>query len=184
MNLGNEAVAIDVETTGLSPMRGHRVIEIAAVRVSISGLGEEFHSLINCGRPIPAAVQRIHGITDKMIAGQPDPAAVFKRFRKFAGNRILVAHNASFDCAFLHHEYDRLGMVFSNPTQCTLELSRLALPQLRNYRLATVFRHMFPSDNEVLPPHRALADARAAARIWLKIKSLVAATQESSVQNT
>jgi DNA polymerase-3 subunit epsilon len=177
-------VAIDVETTGLSPIQGHRVIEIAAVRFSSAGLGEEFHSLINCGRSIPPSVQRVHGISDRMLHGQPLPDSVFKRFKKFVGDCVLVAHNASFDCAFLHQEYIRQGWTFCNPVQCTLNLSRRVLPHLRNYRLETVFRHLFPNENEVLSLHRALADARVVARIWLKMKSYLADKQESSMQNT
>jgi DNA polymerase-3 subunit epsilon len=66
----DEVVAFDVETTGLSPHRGHRVIEIGAVRVLNGKFGEEFHSLIDCGGRISMSAQRIHGITPAMLRGQ------------------------------------------------------------------------------------------------------------------
>ena len=163
----SETVAIDVETTGLSPASGHRVIEIAAVRVSGHGLGESFHSLIDCGRPVPSRVRRVHGIGDEMLAGQPGPALVFERFRHFIGNSPLVAHNAAFDRAFIRHEFGRLGWRFNNRIHCTLALSRRHLPDLPDYRLETVFRHLFPEDGDALRLHRALDDARVAGRIWM-----------------
>jgi DNA polymerase-3 subunit epsilon len=182
VNLGNEIVAIDVETTGLLPMRGHRVIEIAAVRISGNGLGETFHSLIDCGRPVPFGVQEIHGITDEMLIGQPDPALVFDRFRRFVDNSVLVAHNAAFDRAFIRNEFGRLGWNFTNRMQCTLALSHRVLPGLPDHRLETVFQHLFPDDAKTIQLHRAINDARVAARIWLKMKKRMVAMQDLPMQ--
>ncbi|MFA6998652.1 MAG: 3'-5' exonuclease [Desulfosarcinaceae bacterium] len=173
MHKGNtgsfEAVAIDVETTGLSPVYGHRVIEIAAVRIAGNCLGETFHSLIDCGRKVSPGAWRVHGITDAMLVDQPPPAMVFEQFRRFIGNRDLVAHNASFDRAFLRYEYGRLGWQFTSRMHCTLALSRKLLPGLADHRLETVFRHLFPGESETLRLHRALDDACAAGTIWRKI---------------
>ena len=175
MHTGNtgsiEAVAVDVETTGLSPAYGHRVIEIAAVRVSGNGLGEEFHSLIDCGRKISPGARQVHGITDVMLWGQPLPDFAFDNFRRFVGNSNLVAHNAAFDRAFLRHEFGRLGWQFNNRMHCTLALSRRHFSDLADHRLETVFRHLFPDEGETLRLHRALDDARAAGRIWLLISN-------------
>ena len=76
-------VVVDVETTGLSPRHGHRVIEIGAVAVEGGAVVEEFTTLIDAGVPIPPAVQAIHGITDEMLAGQPPPEEVLPRFRNW-----------------------------------------------------------------------------------------------------
>jgi len=174
MRTGNtgsiEAVAIDVETTGLSPACGHRVIEIAAVRVSGKGLGEAYHSLIDCGRKISPNARKVHGITDAMLRGQPLPELAFDNFRQFVGNSDLVAHNAAFDGAFLRHEFGRLGWQFNNRMHCTLAMSRRHFSDLADHRLETVLRHLFPGEGETLRPHRALDDARAAGRIWLAIQ--------------
>jgi DNA polymerase III epsilon subunit family exonuclease len=165
-------IAVDVETTGLSAARGHRVIEIAAVRIAAGQLGEAFHSLIDCGRPIPEAIQKINGITDEMLMGQPKPEAVFFKFRNFVGNSTLVAHNAAFDGPFIRHEFGRLGWGFRNPMRCTLELSRRRLTCLPNHRLETVFRHLFPDSAEDIRFHRALEDARMAGRIWVAMEEM------------
>lgn len=163
-------IAVDVETTGLSPSWGHRVIEIAAVKIQDGQLGEPFQSLIDCGRSIPKKVQEIHGITNEMLTGRPKPETVFRQFLDFIGDSVLVAHNADFDRAFIRSELGRLGWRFANPVQCTLRLSRRKLPRLPDHRLETVFRHLFPGEIEGLTAHRAMADAWMAGRIWVKME--------------
>ena len=103
-------VVVDVETTGLSPRQGHRVIEIGAVAIEEGAIVGEFASLIDAGVPVPYAVQAIHGITDEMLAGQPTPEQVLPLFYKFIRDSVLIAHNAAFDVRFLRHEFARLGM--------------------------------------------------------------------------
>ena len=164
-------IAVDVETTGLSPLRG-RVIEIAAVKISSGQLKDVFHSLIDCGRPVPEPVQRINGITNEMLIGQPKPEAVFSAFRNFVGHSTLLAHNAPFDGSFIRHEFGRLGWGFGNPMRCTLQLSRRRFPRLENHRLETVFRHLFPDSVEDIRFHRALDDARMAGRIWMALEGM------------
>lgn len=94
-------VVLDVETTGLSPRYGDRVIEIGAVAIEDGRMVEEFHALINIESPIPKAVQRIHGITDEMLIGKPKADEVMPRFLDFIKSSILVAHNARFDVGFI-----------------------------------------------------------------------------------
>jgi DNA polymerase-3 subunit epsilon len=167
--MSGEIVAFDVETKGLSPGRGHRVIEIGAVRLVDGALSEEFRSLIGRGGSIPMSAQRIHGITPAMLRGQPQPAAVFAAFRDFIGQAPLVAHNARFDMSFLRHEFGCLGWPLSNRPLCTLEACRSRLIRLPDYRLETVAHHvlgLLPIDSR---KHRALDDARLVARAWLAL---------------
>jgi len=103
-------VVVDVETTGLSPRAGHRVIEIGAVALEEGRIVGEFATLIDAGVPVPYAVQAIHGITDEMLAGQPTPEQALPLFDAFIRESTLVAHNAPFDLRFLSHEFARLGM--------------------------------------------------------------------------
>ena len=109
-----QMIAIDVETTGMSPLAGHRIIEIGAVQVNDGMLGREFHSLINCGRPIRRGAGLVHGITPAMLQGQPQPQEAFTALRAFIGSAPLVAHNAAFDRMFLRHEFGRLGWSLPN----------------------------------------------------------------------
>jgi len=159
-------VVLDVETTGLSPRVGHRIIEIGAVCLENGVETCAFHSLINCGCKIPPAAQRVHGICDAMLCDQPPPSMVYPQFHQFIEGAMLVAHNARFDLAFLRHEFDKQRLPLNNGIRCTLEMSRRCLPELLNHRLQTVARHLIGSLPLHGRLHRALDDARLAARVW------------------
>ena len=173
MGLPEEAlerhVVVDLETTGLSPRQGHRVIEIGAVAIENGAIAGEFSTLIDAGVPIPPEVQAIHGITDGMLEGRPPPAEAFPRFLEFLAGGVLVAHNAAFDIRFLRHEFARLKMTLPSRHVCTLELSRRRLPRLMDYTLETVYLHFFPDPTFLRQSHRALDDARMTAKIWMKL---------------
>lgn len=161
-------IAIDVETTGLLPRRD-RVIEVGAVALQGGIIVEEFHSLINSGARITFAAQRIHGITSDMLAGQPAPDEVFPKLQEFIGGSILIAHNAPFDMQFLRAEFGRLGRSLSRKHICTLALSRRRFPGLPDHRLEAVYRHVCGGTTDQTRRHRALDDARMAARIWMEM---------------
>lgn len=132
-------------------------------------MGEEFQSLISTKAPISKAVQKIHGITPEMLAGQPDAKEVLTRFRDFVGNSTLVAHNAAFDMGFLVSECDRAGIRFVSLCECTLKRSRKRFRFLEDYKLETVARHLeIPVDET--RRHRALDDARLTAKVWIKMR--------------
>ena len=162
-------VVFDVETTGLSPVYGDRVIEIGAIAVEKKQIAGEFHSLVNVGKRIPFPAHQIHGITNDMLTGQPLPEEAFPRFHAFVGDGILVAHNARFDVGFLKYEFSRLGLGLSNKYLCTLEMSRRRFPRLRNHKLETVYRHLFREPIGAIQQHRALDDARMVARVWMEM---------------
>jgi DNA polymerase-3 subunit epsilon len=163
----NRLVFIDVETTGLEPARGHRVIEIGAIVMENNQLISEFQSLVQVSHPIPRHVSKIHGITNDMLAGQPTPAQIYPEFKDFISDSLLIAHNADFDVGFLRSEFSRLNLRLQNPNICTLKISRRRYPRLPNYKLETIYRHLvgpLPAD---IQRHRALADARMVAAVWM-----------------
>ncbi|MBI5100351.1 MAG: 3'-5' exonuclease [Nitrospirae bacterium] len=162
-------ISIDLETTGLFPHRGDRVIEIGAVMVSDSGNIQEFHSLINVRKRISLKASRIHGITNDMLSDQPKAENIFPQFMDFIRDGILVAHNAIFDVSFLRYELSRLGLPFNNRYHCSLEMCKARLPELRNYRLGTVYKSLFGKLPEGAQIHRALSDAKMVAEIWREI---------------
>lgn len=167
---GDNFVAVDVETTGLNVFAGDRVIEIGAVLVQEGRIVSEFEQLIHTFRPIGRSA-RVHGINNQLLLGKPRPEEVFPRFCQWIGRSTLIAHNARFDLAFIRQECSRLGLHFPNRSACTLNLSRRRFPWLPNYRLETMARHLLgelPADQTL---HRALADARLVAQIWLAMKS-------------
>ncbi len=162
-------VIFDTETTGFTPQTGDRIIEIAAVRVHNGVVTEEtFDELINPHRPIPMDSFKVHGISNEMLVGAADAAEVIPRFLDFVGQDTLVAHNAEFDMAFLHHEMSLLHLDISQlpNTICTVRMSRKELPDLPRHNLDALTKHF---GINVERRHRALDDVIATAEIFLKI---------------
>ena len=156
-------VVLDLETTGLKPGKS-AMTEVAAVRVSHGNLGEEFHTLLNPGRHVPAGITRLTGITDDMLRDQPRIEEVFPQLQHFLGPAVIVAHNASFDLGFLNFDAQRLAAApLRNSSVCTLKLARRLLAGIRSRSLDSVAAHLgvsYPTQ------HRALADARVTAEIF------------------
>ena len=101
--ISSRYVVFDVETTGFGPQRGARVIEIGAVLVEDGNIISEFQSLINCGKAVSIQAQRVHGISDRMLFGQPAPEDIFPDFHKYISKSTLVAHNAVFGISATAH---------------------------------------------------------------------------------
>lgn len=163
----NRLVFIDVETTGLDPARGHRIIEIGAIAMENNQMISEFQSLVQVSYPIPQHVSKIHGITNDMLAGQSTPAQIYPEFKDFISDSLLIAHNAKFDIEFLRSEFKRLNQSITNQSICTLELTRRRYPRLLNYKLSTIYRHLVGEQPADARKHRALDDARMVAAIWM-----------------
>ena len=162
-------VVFDVETTGLDPARGHRIIEIGAVAVSGEAMGEEFQSLICCSVPITKAAKKVHGIASNMLVGQPQAKETMTLFKDFIGASTLVAHNAPFDVGFLQWECMRTGLILNCRYRCTLKMSRKRFPALPNYKLESAARHCGIAVDETRR-HRALDDARLTAQVWIEMR--------------
>ena len=155
-------VVIDIETTGLKPGSAS-ITEIAAIRLNNGQVSAEFHSLVNPGRKIPAAITRLTGITNEMVRDQPSIDAVFTQLHSFLGSAVIAAHNAAFDLSFLNFEAHRLfSSPLLNPSLCTLLLARRLLPRLRSRSLDTLASHLGIASFD---RHRAQGDARITADV-------------------
>jgi DNA polymerase III subunit epsilon len=162
-------VIVDVETTGLSVKRGGRVIEVGAVAVVGDTIVAELDTLIDTGAEISYGAYQVHGISQDMLRGKSQPEDVWNSFLEFVGDALLVAHNAPFDSTFVRNEVSLLGKTIPNSWYCTVRLARRHLPHLSNHKLDTVYRHLFGSLPASVQRHRALDDARLAARIWVEM---------------
>ena len=96
-------VVFDLETTGLRPASA-RPCEIGAVRVRELELEERFQTLANPGARLDPAIVALTGLRDAELRRAPPVQAAVRRFLGFAGDAVLVAHNARFDMAFLDNE--------------------------------------------------------------------------------
>jgi len=161
--------ALDVETTGLSPERGDRIVSVAAVHVRQGRLEREtsFTAVVNPDRPIPAASTRFHGITDEMIAAAPRIGAVLPRLREFAAGTVLVGHEIWLDLRFLASEAERSGLAGGGeqPALDTALLARALHPAAPRRDLDTLAREL---GVPVVGRHTALGDATAAGEIFLR----------------
>lgn len=128
-------VVFDIETTGLYPKKGDRVIKIGAVAVKEGLMVEEFHSLINTPRKISRGAQKVYGITNEMLTRETSPEHVFPKFQVFMNGSVLVAHNARFYMSFLKAEFHRLGLGLAYGYRFTLKLSGKHFPKLTHYSL-------------------------------------------------
>jgi DNA polymerase III epsilon subunit family exonuclease len=163
-------VVVDLETTGLTPSTA-RICEIGAVRVRELELEDEFETLVNPGVPLGPAISALTGLRDAQLRGQPPAAVAVRRFLEFAGDAVLVAHNARFDLAFLDRETERLtGARLAGPVVDTVGLARRLLAG-RTPRAGLASLSQF-FGTAVRPCHRALPDAQATAEILLHLLGL------------
>jgi len=167
-----EVVVLDFETTGLSPARGDRAIEIGAVRIIGGRIAQRFSELMNPGIPISSFITGLTGITNAMLAGAPPCGEVMGRFSQFLGDSPVVGHNAGFDVKFLEAELARIGRWHAPPVACTMLCARRLITDAQNHRLGTLVQHCcIPCEGTL---HRALADADVTARLWLHMLELLA----------
>ena len=165
-----ELVVFDLETTGLSAARD-RICEVGAVRVQALEPVESFQSLVNPRVALPDPVARLTGLRDQELRGAPPVSTVLGRFLTFAGDSLLVAHNARFDQRFLERQLSLMhDRRLSEPPLCTAALARRLLEgRLRRVSLASLV-HFFGVPTT--PCHRALPDAEATAQVLVLLIGL------------
>jgi DNA polymerase III subunit epsilon len=160
-------VVLDFETSGMSPDRGDRAIEVGAVLIRGGMVFKRFQSLMNPGRRISPFIEAYTGITNNMLVHAPPPAQVMGEFFDFIGDFPLVAHNASFDRRFLDAELERIGRRRRQDFGCSLLVARRLYPEAPNHKLETLVRYKsLPIDGRF---HRALADSEMTACLWLRM---------------
>jgi DNA polymerase III epsilon subunit family exonuclease len=163
-------VVVDLETTGLRP-GSSQICEIGAVKIAGLEVVDEFETLVDARVPLGPAVSALTGLTDRHLRGAPPPAAAVRDFLRFAGESVLVAHNARFDLAFLDRETERLtGSRLAAPVVDTVSLARRLLagrvPRASLAQLSYFF------GTSVQPCHRALPDAQATGEVLLALIGL------------
>ncbi|WP_088005961.1 PolC-type DNA polymerase III [Indiicoccus explosivorum] len=152
-------VVFDVETTGLSAAYD-TIIELAAVKIKGGNIVDKFESFANPHHPLSATTTDLTGITDDMVKDAPEVEEVIRKYHEWAGDHIMVAHNASFDMGFLYQSYKKFGIDTVHATIDTLELARMLYPDMKNHRLNTLAKKF---NIELTQHHRAIYDTEATA---------------------
>ena len=163
-------IVLDTETTGLDPLTGDRVIEVAAVELlNLLPTGEVFHSLIDPERDIPAEASRIHGFTNGDVAGKPKFADIADALLAFLGDSEIIAHNAPFDFGFLDAELFRCNRQALDRSRMidSLAMAKTRYPGMPN-NLDALCRRL-GVDNSMRSSHNAILDCQLLAQVYLEM---------------
>lgn len=165
-------VILDIETTGLDPTEGGRIIEIAAVELLGRRVtGKHFHRFINPERAIDPGAQAVHGITLEFLQDKPKFADVAQELIAFIRGAELVAHNAPFDITFLDSELARLGLdraeALCSGVIDSLSIARDRRPKQRNSLDALCEEYKINVQGRNL--RGALLDAYLLAEVYLAL---------------
>ncbi len=166
---------LDLETTGLHPEAGDRVVSVGAVRVDRARVREDdvLDRLVDPRRPIPPTATAVHGITDAMVAGRSRLPEVLGDLARFSSETVLVGHDIAFDLAFLRPAAEQAGVKLPARVLDTLLLSAVLHPaDGESHGLdAVAARFGVP----VLGRHTALGDALVTAEVLVRMVDQLAA---------
>ena len=158
----DEMIVFDIETTGLSVVNC-KITEIGAVKIAGGRVLDTFNTFVNPEVPIPEEITKLTSITDEMVADAPKIEEALRAFLDFAGNRLLIAHNANFDTSFIRAAARQCGYEFKNPYMDTVVLSRFLNTDLKSHKLDVVAKYYGLGD---FNHHRACDDAEMLAHIY------------------
>ena len=151
----------DVETTGMGPKSGGRVLEVGALRVESGRVVATMNTLVDPEMPVPYFITGITGITDEHVAQSPVFADVIDELEALSRDALFIAHNVNFDYSFIRHEYGLLARHFDRDKLCTVRLSRALYPDAQGHSLGKLIeRHGY----RVNARHRAYDDAEVLHR--------------------
>ena len=158
-------ICFDIETTGLSAARD-KITEIGAVKVENGVITDTFSTFANPEMPIPQKITQLTGITDDMVNDAPSQSEAVSAFLEFAGDNVLVAHNAPFDTSFIAKACEDMGREYNYTSIDTVAISRAILTDIKNCKLDTVAKFLRLGD---FNHHRATDDAEMLARIFINL---------------
>lgn len=155
-------IAVDIETTGLSP-RKDKIIEIAAVKVIGGEIINEYHEILNPQIAIPEKIQKLTGITEDMIKEKPLVGEIIEEFIEFCGTLPILGHNILFDYSFIKRAALNAGLEFEKEGIDTLFICRKLMPPDKKKQLSSACEYF---DIKRKSAHRASEDARDVSLLY------------------
>jgi len=173
-------VVVDIETTGNSPKKGERIIQLSAVKMDKEKIIDQYTTFVNPGISIPPFIEELTGINEGMVEDAPDFEEIAPFLRDYLQGCIFVAHNVLFDLQFLQNEFERVGVEpFAGSMIDTVELAKIMLPTSDSFKLIELAESLSLTHDR---PHQADSDALVTAELLLylidKAKQLPLVTLE------
>ena len=170
---------VDLETTGHSPSRGDRIIQIAIVFIENGTITDRYARFVNPEREIPSFIQQLTSITDREVKSAPTFEEIAQEVSDLLQGTIFVAHNTDFDLSFLQNEFKRCKVAgWSGKKIDTVELSKILFPSSSSYRLQDLAEEL---EIELPAAHRADDDAEATANLLLTALSKLRTLPEDTL---
>ena len=162
-------IILDTETTGISVIEGHRIVEIACLELeNLIPTGNKFHYCVNPERKVSDKAFEIHGYTDEFLLKQKKFFEIKEEFLNFIKDKKLIIHNAEFDLAHLNNELSLSGGdKISNEVIDTLVLARDKFPGSQVSLDALCKRYRI--DNSMRTKHNALLDCALLAKVYINL---------------
>ena len=163
-------VILDTETTGLSNIEKHRIVEIGCVELDNQiATNNIFHAYINPQRAVSEEAYKIHGYSDKFLSDKKTFAEIAEDFLNFINGKKLIIHNAPFDLSFLNYEIKLIKKKEIDKKNIidTLEIARIKYPGSQNSLDALCKR--FNIDNSRRKKHTALVDCYLLKEIYVNL---------------
>jgi DNA polymerase-3 subunit epsilon len=182
-------IVLDTETTGLDPKSGDRIVEIGCIElINHIPSGRRFHRYLNPERAMSIDAQRVHGLDDAFLKDKPLFAAIAEELVEFLGDANLIAHNATFDVAFINAELSRVGKgpLTDDRIIDTLMLARRRHPGSPASLDALMSRYQIDASRRTL--HGALLDAELLSEVYIELiggrQAALVLGGETEVSNT
>lgn len=165
----DKIVVIDIETTGYSPLKGSRIIEIGAVKYEKGQIIDTYEQLINPEQKIASKITDVTGIDNEMVKEAPIIGQIFTDFCKFIDGYTVVVQNKAFDWdRFLSYYFKLFAVKSTNKVIDTMELSKCLFKNEKKHNLEALCERLeIINDNS----HRALSDAKATGECFFKMLS-------------
>ena len=165
------SITLDIETTGLSYLEGHKIVEIGCVELLNNfPSGKTWQRYINPKRPMPEEAFKIHGLSDEFLSNKPVFSDIIDDFLGFIKDSDLIIHNSKFDLPFINYELEINNRKALDPEKNniidTLNLARKMYPGQSASLDALSRRYKINIERE---NHGALLDAEILAEVYLEM---------------